>query len=99
MTFSVCLQPLDQVLILWDFLLAYGVHLNIICIVAHIQTIRQAILDSKTPMKILRSLPELDARRIISMTIDIVNRIDEDLYDMLVRHTFDPTIYEAIMPN
>lgn len=55
------------------------------------------LMDS--PMKLLRNLPELNARKLISLTLDIVPALDEDLYDMLVRHTFDPTIYDAIMPN
>jgi cell cycle arrest protein BUB2 len=49
-------------------------------------------------MKLLRNLPELNAKKLIVLTMDIINRLDEDLYDMLVRHTFDPTIYDAIIP-
>lgn len=99
MTFSVCMPPLEEVLILWDFLFAYGFHLNILCIVAHLQIMRNELLESSTPMKLLRNIPELNAKKLILMTIDIVNQLDEDLYDMLVRHPFDPTIYEAIIPN
>jgi hypothetical protein len=46
MTFSVCMPPLEQVLILWDFLLAYGVHLNILCIVAQLKSMRSELLES-----------------------------------------------------
>lgn len=45
LTFSACTPPLDQVLALWDFLLAFGVHLNVICVVAQLHLYRQAILD------------------------------------------------------
>ena len=46
MTFSVCKPSLDQVLILWDFFLAFGVHLNILCIVAELHSKRAEILTS-----------------------------------------------------
>ena len=48
-------------------------------------------------MKILRNLPHLDAKNLISGSKKIAQIIDDDLYDMLVRHTFDPTIYDVIM--
>jgi cell cycle arrest protein BUB2 len=45
LTFSACTPPLDEVLQLWDFLLAFGVHLNVLCVVAQLYLCRQAILD------------------------------------------------------
>ena len=97
MTFSACMPPLDQVLALWDFLFAYGVHLNILCIVATLKLMRNDLLQSSSPMKLLRHCPELNAKKIIGIAMEMVTKLDEDLYDMLVRHPFDPTIYEAIM--
>jgi cell cycle arrest protein BUB2 len=47
LTLSACTPPLPEVLRLWDFLFAYGPHLNIICIVAQLSRIRDEIL--KTP--------------------------------------------------
>jgi cell cycle arrest protein BUB2 len=45
-TICACTPPLPEVLQLWDFLLAYGVHLNILCIVAQLVLIRDQILST-----------------------------------------------------
>lgn len=47
MTLCACTPPLPEVLHLWDFLFAYGPHLNILCIVAQLNRIRDTILQSE----------------------------------------------------
>jgi cell cycle arrest protein BUB2 len=47
LTLCACTPPLPEVLRLWDFLFAYGAHLNILCIVAQLVIIRNAILSSQ----------------------------------------------------
>ncbi len=46
LTMCACTPPLPEVLRLWDFLLAWGPHLNLICIVAQLILIRDQILGS-----------------------------------------------------
>jgi cell cycle arrest protein BUB2 len=46
LTMCACTPPLPEVLQLWDFLFAYGPHLNILCIVAQLVLIRTDILNS-----------------------------------------------------
>lgn len=46
LTLSACTPPLPEVLQLWDFLFAYGPHLNILCIVAQLMLIRSQIMAS-----------------------------------------------------
>lgn len=46
LTMCACTPPLPEVLQLWDFLFAYGPHLNILCIVAQLVLIRGEILNS-----------------------------------------------------
>ena len=46
LTLCACTPPLPEVLRLWDFLFAYGAHLNILCIVAQLVILRNAILNS-----------------------------------------------------
>ena len=46
LTLCACTPPLPEVLRLWDFLFAYGAHLNILCIVAQLVILRQSILNS-----------------------------------------------------
>jgi len=44
-------------------------------------------------MKLLRTLPDLDAKAIISLCIRLVKMLPDELYDRLVRHTFDKRLY------
>lgn len=46
LTMCACTPPLPEVLRLWDFLFAYGAHLNILCIVAQLVILRNTILSS-----------------------------------------------------
>lgn len=46
LTLCACTPPLPEVLKLWDFLFAYGPHLNILCIVAQLTMMRTQILQS-----------------------------------------------------
>lgn len=47
LTLCACTPPLPEVLRLWDFLFAYGPHLNIVCIVAQLTIMRSQILQSQ----------------------------------------------------
>ncbi|KAL4802693.1 rab-GTPase-TBC domain-containing protein [Aspergillus unguis] len=86
LTLSACTPPLPEVLHLWDFLFAYGPHLNILCIVAQLILMRDTLLKSPSPNKILRSFPPLDAKEVIALTVLIVNNIPEPLYAELIDH-------------
>jgi len=44
LTLCACTPPLPEVLNLWDFLFAYGPHLNLLCIVAQLVLIRDQLL-------------------------------------------------------
>ena len=48
LTLSACTPPLSEVLLLWDFLFAYGSHLNILCICSQLVLMREDLLaDSR----------------------------------------------------
>lgn len=47
LTLSACTPPLPEVLKLWDFLLAYGAHLNILCVVAQLLLMRDELLAAQ----------------------------------------------------
>ncbi|CAJ0766351.1 624_t:CDS:2 [Entrophospora sp. SA101] len=74
---------------LWDFLFAYGVHLNILCVIAQLVLMRNQLLESPSPMNLLRKMPELKAKPIINLTLQLVHQIPKDLYDLLVRHPIE----------
>ncbi|KAI9642242.1 CDC16 protein [Ciborinia camelliae] len=86
LTLCACTPPLPEVLRLWDFLFAYGAHLNILCIVAQLVILRNSILSSPSPTKILRSFPPLQADTIKEVTLTIIKKIPDDVYAEIVSH-------------
>lgn len=46
MTLCAGTPPLDEVIQVWDFLLAYGVHLNVLCVIAQLLKIREELMAS-----------------------------------------------------
>lgn len=90
MTLCACTPPLPEVLQLWDFLLAFGVHYNVLCIVAQLHIMRTDLLESSSPMKLLRHLPDLDARKIINVTVTLARDVPQDLFEELVKHPYHP---------
>jgi len=88
LSFSASTPPLDELLRLWDFLFAFGVHLNIISVVAQIVCMREELLASDKPNQLLlyRTLPPLDANLIITVAVQLVRQLPEELYQQLVVH-------------
>ncbi|KIM19776.1 hypothetical protein M408DRAFT_334273 [Serendipita vermifera MAFF 305830] len=89
LTLCACTPPLEEVLRLWDFLLAYGLHLNILCVIGQLLLIRGDLMSSQSPMKLLRTFPPLDSQQIIAITVTLVRDIPSDLYDELTRHPWE----------
>jgi len=86
LTLCACTPPLPEVLRLWDFLFAFGPHLNVLCIVAQLLLLKDQLLGSPSPGKILRSFPQLKSEEVIKMTLLIVRELPEDIYDEVVQH-------------
>jgi cell cycle arrest protein BUB2 len=82
--------PLEEVLHLWDFYFAFGIHMNIICTVAQLVLMRETLLAHPSPSSQLRSLPPLHAQTIISLAVQLVRQLPSDLYDMLAQHPMTP---------
>lgn len=96
LTLCACTPSLNSVLKLWDFLFAYGTHMNLLFIVAQLIKMRSKILSSPQPMKLLRNFPSLDENEIIKLSLSFVPELPEDLYDLIVRHGFDPNVPEEL---
>lgn len=86
LTMCACTPPLPEVLALWDFLLAYGAHLNILCVCAQLIAMRESLLASASPGTLLRAFPALEARKVIMLTVGMVAKVPEELYEELVHH-------------
>ena len=74
---------------MWDYLLAFGTHLAIPCVVAQLLMMREELMNVSQPMRLLRNLPELDAQSIVGIATTLVRDFDEQLYDDLVHHTLE----------
>ncbi|KAH9902196.1 rab-GTPase-TBC domain-containing protein [Xylariomycetidae sp. FL2044] len=86
LTLCACTPPLPEVLRLWDFLFAYGPHLNILCIVAQLIMMRNDLMNSSSPNKLLRSFPSLQADKIKRTALAIIKMIPDDVYEEIVTH-------------
>ncbi|GAW18228.1 hypothetical protein ANO14919_077020 [Xylariales sp. No.14919] len=86
LTLCACTPPLPEVLRLWDFLFAYGPHLNILCIVAQLIMMRNELLGSLSPNKLLRSFPTLHADQIKAHALAIIKMIPNEVYEQIVNH-------------
>ena len=103
LTFSACTPPLSEVLLLWDFLLAYGIHMNILAIISQLIILRDDILQHQSfdpfwrswpfrPMKLLRKLPPLNSRKVIALSVSFLRRIPQDVYALLASHAWDDSV-------
>ena len=96
LTLSACTPPLKAVLKLWDFLFAYGFHMNILFIVAQLIINRLTILQSDQPMKILRNFPNLEESEIIKLSLSFIPELPKELYELIARHGFDRSVPERL---
>ncbi|PRP75134.1 bub2 protein, partial [Planoprotostelium fungivorum] len=109
LSFSACTPPLDEIVKLWDFLFAFGPHVNILCLVAQIMIIREEILAAERP-NLTRNFPPLDSHTIITVAVQIVRNIPDDLWKKIVQHPWKykksakkfntlPRNFKAIKPS
>ncbi|CDK29269.1 unnamed protein product [Kuraishia capsulata CBS 1993] len=92
LTLCACTPPLVEVLELWDFLFAYGCHMNVLLVIAQMILMRSKLLASKNPMTLLREFPPLQAKEVIKLAISFLPLIPDSLYELLCKHTHDPTV-------
>lgn len=92
LTLCACTPPLPEVLILWDFLLSWGPHLNLLAVVAQLYLIRDRLLVSDSPGRDLRSLGPLRATKVVELILAFVPRVPLDLWHDMVRHTGGGTV-------
>ncbi|GAA5848636.1 hypothetical protein JCM8547_004581 [Rhodosporidiobolus lusitaniae] len=95
LTFCAATPPLREVLELWDFLLSWGVGLNVLCVVAQLWGMKKELLGSKAPMKLLRTFPPLKSREIVPLVVQFIGDIPPKLYDAIVRHPWDDSLKVA----
>lgn len=83
LTMCACTPPLPEVLVLWDFLFAYGPHLNLLAIVAQLVLVREQLLGSPSPKP---DLKPLRAKRVVELTAEFARKVPDGLYQEMVSH-------------
>ena len=53
---------------------------------AQLILLKDKLMSSSSPGKMLRSLPNLESEKVIKMTLVIVRELPEDIYAEVVRH-------------
>lgn len=87
LTLCACTPPLPEVLCLWDFLLAHGVHMNILAIVAQLVVCREELLGTERPGGVLgRGFPPLQGRRVVGLAVSFVGMVGEGVWREVVEH-------------
>lgn len=90
MTLSGNVEPVSEVLKLWDFIIAYGLHLNVLFIVAQLVIVRDTILSIESEEELfnyLRKMPKLDdGMRVVKLGIGFIDRLGRDLLQELIDH-------------
>jgi len=91
---SAIAQPFTELLKLWDFLIAFGPQFNVLCVVAQVLQIRDSLIHSKSPNKILnyRSWPRLNAKRVITDAMHVREKLSAGLYHQICDHATDPLV-------
>lgn len=96
MTLSASVGPLREVVRLWDFLLAFGVHLNVVCLVAQVASMRELLLTTEQPMAFLRRWPPLRAESVIGRAQMIYQQLDPPIKQRIKQHTWDIRMAETL---
>jgi len=82
--------PLTEVLKLWDFYLAFGLHMNVVCTAARLLLMRDTLLSHASPCSLLRTLPKIHAESIISLAVTLSKSLPQYLYELLIQHSHPP---------
>jgi cell cycle arrest protein BUB2 len=80
--------------------MAFGLHLNVVCVVAQLILMRKRLLSSSDPYREVlhyRKWPALRARMVISLTMQLLPRIDAQLYRYICRHGKDQDIVSTLI--
>lgn len=87
-------RPVNELVKIWDYYFAFGVHLVVMCTIAQVELIRDKLLVTSSPYHMLRSLPDLNAFQITQVASQLVQLLPTDLYDVLVQHPRDASVAE-----
>ncbi len=88
LSFQASIPPLREVLNIWDYMVAFGFHLNVIFTCAYFIYHRGKILAADKPIKVVsqRNPFELVSGPVISVAMHLLSSIPKELYSRIVSH-------------
>ncbi|GKT27132.1 hypothetical protein ADUPG1_013631 [Aduncisulcus paluster] len=89
----------DETLQMWDFFLAFGMHLIIPSVLAHALLIRKDVLASTAPIRLLEDIQSFQAKKLIEKVRDIMKRISESQHSLLLLHMVDSEVVSELVPE
>ncbi|PVU94784.1 hypothetical protein BB561_002248 [Smittium simulii] len=99
LSISANIPPLEELLRIWDYLLACGVHLNVLCVVSQVLSLRELLLVSDSPKTVLQDWPTLDAHFIIQSSRYLYTKIPNNVRKLLAEHTHNLSTAESIISH
>lgn len=78
--------PMQEALHVWDWLLAFGLHLAPLVAVAQLVLMRSVLFASQSPCSLLRTFPPLRAAPTVRLLNHFAAALPQDLFDMLAVH-------------
>jgi hypothetical protein len=61
--------------------------------------VKSNVFNNASPMKYLREMKLFDARLVIQKALEYIKACPDDLYDFLVRHPYDATVYDCLFQS
>lgn len=96
LSLGAALRPLEEVVRLWDFLLAFSPALMPVVVVARLLLARSSLLRSQNPLGTSQSL-RLDARACILKAVALFEILPADLVVLLASHVHDVSVCHVIL--
>jgi len=92
LSFSASLRPLDEIRYLWDFILLFGTHLNILFVLGYILTQSEDIMKAGSANEIQRMFDprnprNVHSRSVVNVAFKMLPNISPELYDALKKHS------------
>ena len=99
-TLMACMQPLSEVIKLWDAILAFGCHFCVLLFTAHVVLLRTRLLVEDSAYKLQRELTPsqnlLNADKLIKAAIAMIPYVPSDFYEELICHPVEKPTFEAV---
>ncbi|KAI9598017.1 rab-GTPase-TBC domain-containing protein [Syncephalis fuscata] len=98
LSFTSCSKSMNQQdhLRLWDVFLAYGIHINVLCVVAQLIHSRDLLLAADQPLSILSDGLDGDIHQTINDALSLSRQLPPELYRALALHANDASVRDLL---